>query len=307
MVDFDYLAKIRNTFSILTNKRASNILEGDFMSVYRGRSLEFDELSEYTYGDNVQDIDWKSSSRAGRTLVRRYVANKKHFVLFIVDSGDKMTAHTSAGEWKKDIACTALGTIGYLVDGSGADYALLRHTKEGFEHSLFRSGMPHLDQLLYTCAQNIGTNSTADITALLDFAVENIRKKMILCLITDLDGLMRLDEHLVQKVTYNNDLVVVNIDDAFLTDDYAFDLQNSRYADTYLVRSKKLRTEERRQRGAMLRERANMLYRQHAGFCTIARESEIVDRVIALFDHRTWGEVRFDIPVEEAPRKAKRR
>lgn len=307
MIDFDYLAKIRNTFSILTNKRASNILEGDFLSVYRGRSLEFDELSEYTYGDNVQDIDWKSSSRAGRTLVRRYVANKKHFVLFIVDSGSKMTAHTSAGEWKKDIACTTLGTIAYLTDQSGADYALLRHTKEGFEHTLFRSGMPHLDQLLYICSENIGLDGAADITALLDFATENIHKKMILCLITDLDGLMRLDEHLVQKVTYKNDLVVVNIDDAFLTDDYAFDVQSSRYADTYLVRSKKLRLEEHRQRRAMLLERAGMLYRQRAGFCTIRRESEIVDRVIALFDHRTWGEALANVPAEAPPPKEKRR
>ena len=290
MIDFDYLAKIRNTFSILTGKRASNILEGDFLSVYRGRSLEFDELSEYTYGDNVQDIDWKSSSRAGRTLVRRYVANKKHFVLFIVDSGSKMTAHTSAGEWKQDVACTTLGTIAYLVDQCGSDYALLRHTKDGFEHTLFRSGMPHLDQLLYTCAHSIGTAGTADITMLLDFAVENIRKNMIICLITDLDGLMRLDEHLVRKITYRNDLVVVNIDDAYLTDDYAFDVQSSRYADTYLVRSKKLRAEEHRQRRAMLQERANMLYHQRAGFCTIRTEGEIVDRVIALFDRRTWSE-----------------
>ena len=201
-----------------------------------------------------------------------------------------MTAHTSAGEWKKNIACTTLGTIAYLADQAGADYALLRHTKEGYEHSLFRSGMPHLDQLLYTCSENIGVNSKTGVDALLDFAVENIRKKMIICLITDLGGLMHLDEHLVQKVTYGNDLVVVNIDDAYLTDDYAFDVHSSRYADTYLVRSRKLRVEERKQRRAMLRERANMLYHQHAGFCTIRKESEIVDRVIALFDQRTWGE-----------------
>ena len=76
-MDYNYLAKIKAQVNLYTRRKSSNILEGDFRSVFRGRSLEFDDLKEYDFGDNVHDIDWKSSSRTGKTLIRRYVAEKK--------------------------------------------------------------------------------------------------------------------------------------------------------------------------------------------------------------------------------------
>ena len=70
-MDYNYLAKIRAQVNLYTRRKSSNILEGDFRSVFRGRSLEFDDLKEYDFGDNVHDIDWKSSSRTGKTAKSR--------------------------------------------------------------------------------------------------------------------------------------------------------------------------------------------------------------------------------------------
>ena len=81
-MDYDYLAKIKASISLYTKKKTSNILDGEFGSVYRGRSFDFDDLREYVYGDSVRDIDWKSSSKTGRVLIRRFIADKKHNILF---------------------------------------------------------------------------------------------------------------------------------------------------------------------------------------------------------------------------------
>jgi uncharacterized protein (DUF58 family) len=89
-MDFEYLSKIKGLVSLYTNKKSTNFLEGEFRSIFRGRSLDFDELREYTYGDNIKDIDWKSSSRTGKILTRQYVAEKKHNILMICDTGTKM-------------------------------------------------------------------------------------------------------------------------------------------------------------------------------------------------------------------------
>ena len=64
-MDYDNLSKIRAQVSLFTNRKTSNVLDGDFTSVFRGRSLDFDDLREYAYGDNIKDIDWKSSSKTG--------------------------------------------------------------------------------------------------------------------------------------------------------------------------------------------------------------------------------------------------
>ena len=57
-MDYEYLSRIRAEIEITSRRKTSNILEGEFTSIYRGRSLDFDDLREYTVGDNVRDIDW---------------------------------------------------------------------------------------------------------------------------------------------------------------------------------------------------------------------------------------------------------
>ena len=46
-IDYEYLSKIRRAVALYTKRKTSNILDGDFRSIHRGRSLEFDDLKEY--------------------------------------------------------------------------------------------------------------------------------------------------------------------------------------------------------------------------------------------------------------------
>ena len=50
-LDYEYLSRIRRAVSLYTNRKTSNILDGDFHSIHRGRSMEFDDLKTYTFGD----------------------------------------------------------------------------------------------------------------------------------------------------------------------------------------------------------------------------------------------------------------
>ena len=286
-IDFEYLSQIRTAFALHTGRKTSNILEGDFRSVYRGRSMEFDELSEYMPGDEVHDIDWKSSSRSGQVLVRRYVAERKHHLLFIVDSGEKMRADTSAGQSKERIAAMTFGTAAYLADRNGADFALLQPEEDTMQLSLFRAGMPHLEKLLTQCVSKLGTESTYDAAKLLQFAADQIRKRMIIFLITDFDGLDRLDESLIGRGTERNDLLIVNIEDAYLTDHMAYDAADRCYADTRIVNSAALRRAEIDRRNRIQSFADNLFRRARVQSTTIAKEEEITDRVIGLFRDRT--------------------
>ena len=43
---------------IFTKKKISSDLIGEFKSIYKGIGLEFTEIKEYQYGDNIKEIDW---------------------------------------------------------------------------------------------------------------------------------------------------------------------------------------------------------------------------------------------------------
>ena len=55
-LDYDYLSRIRRAVALYTNRKTSNILDGDFHSIHRGRSMEFDDLKLYTFGDDVVNV-----------------------------------------------------------------------------------------------------------------------------------------------------------------------------------------------------------------------------------------------------------
>ena len=286
-INYDYLSKIKAQISLYSSRRTTNILDGEFKSIYRGRSLDFDDLREYSPGDNVKDIDWKSSSKTGKVLIRRYVAEKKHNVLFIVDSGTNMQGATLDGEEKQQVALSTLGTIAYLVDKHGDDTALLQNTASGCDFSYFSSGNVHFEKMLARCAKNLKDEGRFDVSALLTYAAEKIKRKMVIFVITDMDGLERVSEKLLRELSVNNDVLFINVDDAYYTGDELYDMDQKRYAFDFLTKSKRLMRAERKLRESIYMRASSMLARYGMSMTSVSRESDIIDRVVELLErHR---------------------
>ena len=71
-MNFDLLEKIRASVTLYTKKRTSNVLEGGFRSIFRGRSLDFDELKERPNGESSAVI--KARVDAAREIQKRRFA-----------------------------------------------------------------------------------------------------------------------------------------------------------------------------------------------------------------------------------------
>ncbi len=287
MLDYEYLSKIKSLVALHTTKKTSNILDGEFKSIYRGRSLDFDDLREYAPGDNVKDIDWKSSSKTGKVLIRRYVAEKKHNVLFVVDSGSKMHGDTMHRESKSQVATSVMGTIAYLVDKHGDDTALLQNTAKGCDFTYFSTGSAHFENMMAHCEKNLTDTGEYSLAGLLDYAAENIRRKTVMFVITDIDGLYGIEESLVKKLTVNNDVLVVNIDDVYYTGEDLYDMDKSNYPAEFMLKSRRLLRAERKLRTRIYDNAVALFNRYGISMVSVSRESDIVERVIELLEkHR---------------------
>jgi uncharacterized protein (DUF58 family) len=58
----------------------------------RGEGLEFRQLRDYQAGDVLRQIDWKATSRRGKTISREYQEERDQRVLFLIDCGRRMRA-----------------------------------------------------------------------------------------------------------------------------------------------------------------------------------------------------------------------
>ena len=286
-LNYDYLDRVRRVASLYTKRKTSDLLDGDYSSMQHGRSLDFDDLREYRYGDDINYIDWKSSSRVGKPLVRRYFADRKHDVLFIGDTGKKMTGDTPAGESKEHIALMAFGVAAYILGKQGVNYALSYCTDESSRISSFTSGPSHLEELLgsYRKAIECGTPKQSFYDTLLNSAAI-FSRHMIMIIITDAEGLAEMDAGLIKRLIYYNDVYIFKIEDALLTAADVYDLDADDYVDPFLAMCRDLYREEVKLKEDLDKKAEKLLTPHRIFFKSISKEEEIVDTLIYLFRRR---------------------
>ena len=286
-LNYDYLDRVRRVASLYTKRKTSDLLDGDYSSMQHGRSLDFDDLREYRYGDDINYIDWKSSSRVGKPLVRRYFADRKHDVLFIGNTGKKMTGDTPAGESKEHIALMAFGVAAYILGKQGVNYALSYCTDESSRISSFTSGPSHLEELLgsYRKAIECGTPKQSFYDTLLNSAAI-FSRHMIMIIITDAEGLAEMDAGLIKRLIYYNDVYIFKIEDALLTATDVYDLDADDYVDPFLAMCRDLYREEVKLKEDLDKKAEKLLTPHRIFFKSISKEEEIVDTLIYLFRRR---------------------
>ena len=286
-LNYDYLDRVRRVAALCTKRKTSDLLDGDYRSMQHGRSLDFDDLREYRYGDDINYIDWKSSSRVGKPLVRRYFADRKHDVLFIGDTGKKMTGDTPAGESKEQIALMAFGVAVYILGKQGVNFALSCCSDENSRISSFMSGPSHLEELLvtYKKALECGTPKQSFYDTLLNSAAV-FSRHMIMIIITDAEGLAEMDASLIKRLIYYNDVYIFKIEDALLTDTDVYDLDADDYVDPFLAMCRDLYREEVKLKEDLDRNAEKLLTPHRIFYKSISKEEEIVDALIYLFRRR---------------------
>ena len=109
---------------------------------------------------------------------------------------------------------------------------------------------------------------------------------MIMVIITDGEGLAQLDPGLIKRLTYYNDVYIFRIEDAMLTADNAFDIEEARFADPFLSISDSLRQEELHIREQLEQTAESNLTPNRIFFKNVSKEEEIIDALIWLFGRR---------------------
>lgn len=103
MLTPELIRKIKK-IHIKTSRQVNTMMAGQYKSAFRGSGIEFEEVREYSPGDEVKDIDWKVSARLGRPFVKKFREERELIVMLLIDmsaSGifgtqDKIKRETSA-------------------------------------------------------------------------------------------------------------------------------------------------------------------------------------------------------------------
>ena len=288
----DYIKKIKANISIYANKKTSNILDGEYKSIYKGRSLDFDDLREYVIGDDIKYIDWKSSARSGKTLIRRYIAEKKHNILFVLDTGKKMLGDTKKIEPKKELAIMTMGTLAYLVNHHGDMVGSMYNTYKGLQYYPLKTGIQNIQKMIYHYESDIDKDTGRNLNDILIHISQYMKRKMIIFIITDIAGIENIQEDVLKKLTIQNDVMVMNISDADITGNKGYDMDNESYIPEIILKDMKLHNIEEKIKNQLYEAALKKFKKYKISMVTIDEEKEIVNKIIELLERHKNANIR---------------
>lgn len=288
----NYINKIKANISIYASKKTSNILDGSYKSIYKGRSLNFEDLREYAIGDNVKDIDWKASARSGNLLVRQYIAEKKHNIMLVFDSGKKMIADAKSGETKKDVSIIAGGTMAYLANKNGDYVASIFSQDENVFFYPFSSGLMNLEKILSNFDSSVEKGNKSDINKSLEYISKFTKKRMIIFIMTDLEGMESINEEIIKRLSIMHDIMIININDAYITDENVYDMENSLYVPKLFFNNEKLYELEKKEREKIYLKCTKNFEKYRISTMNLDGTKEITMKIIELLERHRNANIR---------------
>lgn len=287
----DYVTKIKANISIYSNKKTSNLLDGSYKSIYKGRSMNFEDLREYIIGDNVKDIDWKASARSNHILVRQFVAEKKHNIMIVLDTGKKMLADTKKNEEKKEVALMTAGTIAYLANKNG-DYVGSVYNSNNIVYHQLKMGLYNIEKILNEYNADVEKADNSNLEKSLDYIVKHIKKRLIIFVITDIDGIENISKNTLEQLTYMNDVMFINVNDADITGSKGFNIDSNKYIPELIFKDKKLQEYELKMKKQMYENAERKLKKYGISMVSIESNSEVPLKIINLLERHRNANIR---------------
>jgi len=84
MVAAEIIRRVRE-IQVRTGRHVADVLAGEYVSVFKGGGIEFEEVRPYVPGDDVRSIDWNVTARMGEPFVKRYVEERQLTLLLMAD------------------------------------------------------------------------------------------------------------------------------------------------------------------------------------------------------------------------------
>ncbi len=169
---------------IKTNRLVNDTMVGAYLSHFKGRGMDFEELREYIPGDDVRDIDWNVTYRMGRPFVKRFREERELGTILAVDVSAS-SLFGSGRRSKREFATEAAATLAFSAARNSDKVGLLLFTDQPELFVPPRKGRRHIlrviRELLAFSPQHKGTN----IAGALTFLNHVLHRRSIIFLLTD--------------------------------------------------------------------------------------------------------------------------
>ena len=212
MIPEEIFKKVRQ-IHIRTSHMVSNVLAGQYESVFKGQGIEFEEVREYQPGDDVRTIDWNVTARTGRPFVKKFVEERELTVMLIVDLSGSLYFGTNT-RLKAELAAEICAVIAFSAITNNDKVGLIIFTDRIEKFIPPKKGRRHVLRVIRDVLSFNPEGHGTDIAVALEYLNKVTTRKTVSFLVSDFFELPGQDyEQALRIASKRHDVIAITIAD----------------------------------------------------------------------------------------------
>ncbi|MGE5437147.1 MAG: DUF58 domain-containing protein [Syntrophothermus sp.] len=183
MTTAELLKQVRQ-IEIKTKGLVNQVFSGEYHSVFKGRGMEFSEVREYQYGDDIRNIDWNVTARLNHPYVKIFEEERELTVMLLVDTSGSL-AFGSTQKTKQQIAAELSSILAFSALKNNDKTGLLLFSDKVEKFIPPRKGRSHSLRLIREILSFEPQGKKTNIKTALEYLNNAVKKKAIIFLISD--------------------------------------------------------------------------------------------------------------------------
>jgi len=177
------LKKVRR-LEIRTRRLLSDPLVGAYRSVFRGQGMDFEEVREYSPGDDVRSIDWNVSARMNRPYIKKFREERELTMLIAVDLSASL-GFGSGEVTKRDLAGELASVLAFSATRNHDKVGLLLFSDRIEAYLPPQKGKNHILRVIREVLFFEPHGRQTDLGQALNFLRQVLKRHSILFLLSD--------------------------------------------------------------------------------------------------------------------------
>jgi len=205
MISKELIKKIKQ-IEITSTKLVEEIFSGEYHSNFKGKGMEFDDIREYSYGDDVRNIDWNVTARYNTPYVKQFCEERELNMFLLID-----VSKSNNFGLKKEYIAEIGATLSYSANKNNDNVGMILFTDKIEKVIPSKSGKKHSLSIIETILTFEPTGVKTNIKKAIHYFMQIQKKRSIVVIISDF-----LDEDYekeVKMISRKHDVVLIKVID----------------------------------------------------------------------------------------------
>ncbi len=209
MTHKELLKKVRK-IEIKTRGLSKHIFAGEYHSAFKGRGMAFSEVREYSYGDDIRDIDWNVTARFNKPYIKTFEEERELTVMLLVDiSGSE--SFGSRLRFKKELITEISAVLAFSAIQNNDKIGVIFFSDKIEKFIPPKKGTSHILHIIKELIDFSPENSGTNISEALRYMTNAIKKRCTAFVISDF--MDKNFEKALQIANHKHDVIALKIND----------------------------------------------------------------------------------------------